>query len=135
MEAACEVDSHVNYRFLDTPQKLQRLRNMHAVIVKQKSQIKSLEEKIERQFHSKGISVDEEMNSGLVNLLNMYGKEATKDKSSDSFLKIFWMQQLKSLTLKSKSSIRWHPLIIRWALYLHHRSSGAYEMLRKSGVL
>ena len=75
------------------------------------------------------------MNSGLVNLLNMYGKEATKDKSSDSFLKIFWMQQLKSLTLKSKSSIRWHPLIIRWALYLYHRSSGAYEMLRKSGVL
>ena len=36
MEAGCEVDSHVNYRFLDTPQKLQKLRNMHAVIVKQK---------------------------------------------------------------------------------------------------
>ena len=65
----------------------------------------------------------------------MYEKEATKDKSNDSFLKIFWMQQLKALTLKSKSSIRWHPLIIRWALFLHHRSSGAYETLKKSGIL
>lgn len=75
------------------------------------------------------------MNNGLVKLLSMYEKEATKDKSDDSFLKIFWMQQLKALTLKSKSSIWWHPIIIRWALYLHHRSSGAYETLRKSGVL
>lgn len=135
MEAACKVDSHVNYRFLDTPQKLQRLRNMHAVIVKQKSQIKSLQEKIERQFHSNGVSVDDEMNDGLAKLLTMYEKEATKDKGNDTFQKIFWMQQLKALTLKSKSSVRWHPLIIRWALYLHHRSSGAYETLRKSGVL
>lgn len=135
VKAACEVDSHVNYRYLDTPQKLKRLRNMHEVIVKQKSQIKSLQGKLERQFQSNAINVDDEMNDGLVKLLKMYEKEATMDKSDDSFLKIFWMQQLKILTLKSKSSIRWHPLIIRWALYLHHRSSGAYETLRKSGVL
>ena len=135
MEAACEVSSHVNYRYLDTPQKLKRLRNMHTVIVKQKGEIKSLQDRLERQFHSNCISVDNKMNDGLVQLLNEYEKHATKDKGDDSFHKIFWMQQLKVLSLKSKSSIRWHPLIIRWALYLHHLSSGAYEALRKSGVL
>ena len=31
--------------------------------------------------------------------------------------------------------MRWHPAIIRWCLYLHHRSSGAYSTLRKSDVL
>lgn len=31
--------------------------------------------------------------------------------------------------------MRWHPLIIKWCLYLHHRSSGAYKTLRESGIL
>ena len=28
-----------------------------------------------------------------------------------------------------------HPLIIKWCLYMQHRSSGAYETLRSSGLL
>ena len=43
LEAACATSSNVNYRYLDTPQKLQRMKSMHATIVKQKNQIKSLE--------------------------------------------------------------------------------------------
>ena len=31
--------------------------------------------------------------------------------------------------------MRWHPAIIRWCLYLHHRSSGCYSTLRISGIL
>lgn len=31
--------------------------------------------------------------------------------------------------------MRWHPLMIRWCLYIHYCSSGAYESLRQSGVL
>ena len=42
---------------------------------------------------------------------------------------------MKALTVKTKSQIQWHPLMITWALYLHHRSSGVYETIRKSGVI
>lgn len=31
--------------------------------------------------------------------------------------------------------MRWHPLMIKWAIYLHYRSGGAYDTLRSSGVL
>lgn len=31
--------------------------------------------------------------------------------------------------------MRWHPLMLRWCLYIRYRSSGAYEAIRKSGVL
>lgn len=31
--------------------------------------------------------------------------------------------------------MRWHPLMIRWCLYLCHQSSKAYETLRQSGCL
>ena len=79
--------------------------------------------------------LDKQTNDGLSQLMNMYQKEATQDIEDELFLKVFWMQQMKAASEKNKCSIRWHPLIIRWALYLHHRSSGAYETLRKSGVL
>ena len=42
---------------------------------------------------------------------------------------------MKASLVKGKQGIRWHPAIIRWCLYLHHRSSGAYSTLRNSGVL
>ena len=102
---------------------------MHATIVKQKSQIKLLEDKLSQQFRANCVAVDGELNNGLAKLLNVYEKDAIKDKSDNSFHKIFWAQQVKALTVKTKSQIRWHPLMIRWALYLHHRSSGAYETL------
>ena len=31
--------------------------------------------------------------------------------------------------------MRWHPAIIRWCLYLHHKSSGSYTTLQNIGVL
>lgn len=48
---------------------------------------------------------------------------------------MFWQQQMKASLCKSKNGMRWHPAIIRWCLYLHHRSSGAYNTLRDTGVL
>ena len=31
--------------------------------------------------------------------------------------------------------MRWHPLIVKWCLYQHYLSNGAYETLRNSGVI
>jgi len=104
-------------------------------MVKQKREIKSLSDKLERQLQTNGVCVDNDANSTLVQLLSMYEKDITKDTSDGSFLRLFWEQQLKVSSCKNKCSIRWNPLMIRWALYLHHRSSGAYETLRKSGIL
>jgi len=34
----CDPDSHVNYRYLDTPEKFERLQNMHKLLCKQERQ-------------------------------------------------------------------------------------------------
>ena len=52
-----------------------------------------------------------------------------------SFARLFWQQQLDALSKKSKKGMRWDPLMIKWCLYLRHKSSGAYELLRSSGVI
>ena len=49
--------------------------------------------------------------------------------------RLFWEQQLEVASKKDKRGLRWHPLMIRWCLYIRYRSSGAYEALRESGIL
>lgn len=31
--------------------------------------------------------------------------------------------------------MRWHPLMIKWCLYIRHQSQKAYEVIRDSGVI
>ena len=52
----------------------------------------------------------------------------------DSFQRVFWEQQKEAMT-KKKTSMRWHPLMIKWCLYLRHLSSKAYEALRDTGCV
>ena len=134
-QGASDPSSHVNYRYLDTPTRLERMKNLHSLVRKQTRQIKSLEERLNQSMKAAGIRVNESTHDELSMLMNKYSKDVTEKNSEDSFQSIFWMQQLKALSAKKKTQIRWHPLIIRWALYLHYKSHGAYEALRKSGVI
>ena len=77
-------------------------------------------------IQASGIS---ETHDELSDLMQRYGKSVTEEYGEDSFQSIFWIQQMKALTAKRKTAIRWHPVIVRWALYLHYKSSGAYEIL------
>jgi len=133
--ASYEASSHVSYRYLDTPGKLQRMKSLHLKVKKQAAEIRSFKEKLQHHLHGRGISVDEQAHEGFTQLMKTYSYQAINDKDDESFHSIFWKQQLQAASVKSRKGIRWHPLIVRWALYLHHRSSGAYETLRKSGVI
>ena len=42
---------------------------------------------------------------------------------------------MKVASVKDAHAMRWHPLMVKWCLYLQHKSSGAYELLRESGVI
>jgi len=46
-----------------------------------------------------------------------------------SFERLFWEQQQQSLQLKGARSMRWHPLMIKWCLYLRHLSRKAYSQV------
>ena len=61
--------------------------------------------------------------------------QCSEGGSEETFLSIFWKQQLKAVKAQSSRGIRWHPAIIQWCLYLHHTSSGCYSTLRNSSVI
>lgn len=52
-----------------------------------------------------------------------------------SFQQVFWQQQKEAASKADKRGICWHPLFIKWCLYLHHLSGKAYDALRKCGSL
>ena len=48
-------------------------------------------------------------------------------KARNHFQKIFWEQQQAYKSLNDKRKMRWHPLMIRFALNLKYLSSSAYR--------
>ena len=88
--------------------------------------IRDLQYRLDRLIEVNGVKLDEQTHDG-------YNEK--KPTSNETFSGIFWQQQLKAASVKGKSGMRWHPAMIRWCLYLHHKSSGCYLTLRNSGVL
>ena len=64
--------------------------------------------------------------------------EATQDVHQkhplDSFKRIFWEQQVKTLK-QNKRQVRWHPMFIKWCLSLKLLSSATYSALRSANVI
>ena len=48
---------------------------------------------------------------------------------------LLWQEQLKYNRLNKKQQMRWHPLIIRFALNLLYSSRAAYHAVTSSGFL
>ena len=64
---------------------------------------------------------------------SLIAQPLNKDFPENSFQHIFWEEQRKFNALKNKRQMRWHPLIIRYALALKYSSTSAYRLV--SGYL
>ena len=133
LEARCDIHSHTNYRYLTTPEKIQRMHNMHDFVRLTKRKVSDLQGRLNRFIQLDGVKVDQLTHQGLLSILKKHQQKT--DNSGDTFSSIFWQQQFKAAAVKDPKGVRWHPAVIRWCLYLHHKSSGCYSTLRNSGVL
>lgn len=127
--------SHVNYRYLSAPQLATRLQHTHHQFRVASKQISRLQDKISKSTEEKGVVVDEDVHAGLCNIMRTEASEIYQKYKPDSFHHIFWKQQMDASSRQDAKGMRWHPSMIRWCLFLRHKSSGAYEALRESGVL
>ena len=127
----CAASSHVNFRYLSLPEKLQRMRNLAQLVRAKDKIISDQQKKIDSVLKVNGVTVDECTHNDLLTIMS-----AQKDVGAgENFSSVFWQQQLRAAKLENKNGMHWHPAIIRWCLYLHHRSSGCYSTLRDSGVI
>ena len=108
-------DSHVNYRYLTTPEKDQRLRELHSSQARTKARLTRLSLKLQEAVESTGVLVNDVVHDDLKQILNVNDSNVTETLPADSFQRIFWE---KATILNNSRSMRWHPLMIRWCLYL-----------------
>ena len=62
-------------------------------------------------------------------------KKATEREGCTYFQRVFWEQQVFAASKKDSRGMRWHPLFLKWSIFLRSQSQGAYETLRQSGCV
>ena len=120
-----QPSSSVNHHFLSVPQLVSRLQNVHHGSRLVSKQCERLTKKLEEECLQRGVAVDNDTHEGLMEIVKQNGDMVLPPKS---FQKLFWQQQKAASSKGDSRGMRWHPLRIRWCLYIHHRSSGAYQV-------
>lgn len=121
-----------NDRHLNTPQRKNKLQGLRARAIGAERKVKRLQTIIGVMAERNGVSIDPGLSQDLVTIME---DEVTKAYPPGSFRRLFWDQQLQAARANKANGIRWHPVMIRWALNLKMISSAAYHAMRTSGFL
>ena len=128
-------DSHTNYRYLSTPEKGRRLSRLHSSARSAKKNISRILARLAEITEQSGVVVDRDTHDDMVLVMQEHTTEIHQNHPPESFARLFWDQQQRASSVASSSAMKWHPLMIKWCIYLRHLSSSSYEALRQSGCI
>ena len=134
-DARTNPSSHTQYRSLSVCEKDIRLRNLHCSLRVLKQRICRLEARLERLTESEGLSLREDDVDDLSVIFQDVSSTVNERYPPDSPQRVFWDQQMKYNSLNHKRQMKWHPLVVRFALNLKYISSTAYRALRQGGII
>ena len=124
--------SHTSYAVLSTPQKDERLRRLYLEGKNAKLRLDRLRKKLEVASTQAHVNVDKTLDDDIRNMAADSTEVVHGTHPEGSFQHIFWEQQQRAAALNDSRSMKWHPLFIKWCLYLRHLSGKAYDMVRNS---
>ena len=127
--------SHVNLRYLSTPERQKRFKNIKAQAKASSRKLAALESKIRNDMAAKSVELDEQLNQDMATIMDECNGYVEENYPDDSFERLFWEQQRKARQLSSTKQMRWHPMFIRWCLRIKLMSNRAYGAFRSSGLL
>ena len=128
-------DSHTSYRRLSEEEKIERLCNLQKHKRKLTYGIRDLQHRAKSLITKEGVTLTEGESSDMNRLLSDVSEKINDEFPKDSFQYILWEEQRKFNHLKNKRQMKWHPVIIRFALALKYASSSAYRMVSSSGFI
>ena len=123
------------FRYLSTPEKQKRYRRLHSVKEATAKRLHHLQKKLEDVLEKQGTNVPKDLHDDLDSIVQEHSPDIASRFPENSFQRVFWDQQQQANAARSANGRRWHPLMIKWCLYLRHISSSGYEVLRNSGVI
>ncbi len=126
---------HTPYRCLTKDELTDRLRQLSVLHARTARQLRQLESKLEVAIDTAGHTMNDHMHSDLVGIMEKQNTLICTSYPPGSFLVFSGSSSSRFPGCRDTRGMRWHPLMIKWALYLHHQSSGAYETLRSLGCV
>lgn len=127
--------SHTNYRYLTPPEMVDRISRLHKSVVSLKLEVNKLQKSIALASDKAALVVDEALHNDLKCIMKANVQTIKESFPPNSFQRIFWDQQIQAASVSSPCAMKWHPLMVKWCIYLRHKSSGSYEQLRQSGCV
>lgn len=129
------ADSHTPYCSLTPAEKDQRLKHLHQSLRTIKQKVKRLEAKVTELIKTQALSLHECDSTNISTIVAEVNPLVEEQFAADSPHRIFWEQQKTFNSLTDKRQMRWHPLVVRFALNLKYTSSSAYRAVRQSDVI
>ena len=130
-----DPSSHTNYSCLNTPEKKEWLSRLHQQSRELGIQVSCLQERLSSVTTKHGITLTDDLHQDVVKIATANTKNIHSNYPEGTFQRLFWDQQVKASKYNNPKSMKWHPLFIKWCLYLRHVSSKSYEILRTSAGL
>ena len=127
-----EPHSHTPYSILSADEMRTRMSKLHSELRRITKQRDRLKERLDKSVQENGVTVSECLSCDLKAIMQSEGSKATERDECTYFQKVFWQQQALASSKEDARGMRWHPLMIKWCIYLRAHSQGAYETLRQS---
>lgn len=127
-----DPDSHVPYSVLSSDEMQARMKRLHSELRRIQKQRNRLRDRLDALVERHGVTVDEQTCGDLKEIIHSEGSKMLEKVECNSFQRMFWQQQVHAASKKDSRGMRWHPLMIKWCIYLRYLSRGAYETLRQS---
>ena len=102
-------------------------------LLKNKNQ--RLRERLQKELDKQAVAMNKADSAEVHDLVKECTPHVEEHFEEGCFQRIFWEELLKFHKLHTKSSMHWHPLIVKWALLTKSKSSKAYEAMKDSGFI
>ena len=130
-----DIRSHVNIRYMLTPEKAMRMKKMKKRTENAELEVTKLRKKIQKITCECGESLDNDLQQDLLSIMAENTQCVKTAFPEGSFRRLFWEQQLDAAKVTDARQVRWHPLLIQWCLNLKLMSSATYHATRTAGFI
>ena len=133
-DSRTSASSHTRYMYCDlTPaEKDKRLKNLHQALKASNQKVKRLQAKIGKFIANEAVRLEDSDSADISHIVTQVSPIVEDTYPLNSPQRIFWDQQKRYNSTKDKRQMRWHPLVIRFALNLKYLSGTAYRAVRQS---
>lgn len=107
-----EVSKFTNNRYLTSPQKTSKIKQLQVKIAAGRQERAALLEKIEQTASQSGVEVEPDLHQDPLSIMEGHNGKVQEEFAEGSFRRLFWEQQFLSAKKGSKQ-MRWHPTLIR----------------------